>query len=92
MATLAERGRITQDLVLEEISRLQTDWQTDVTQPATDMEIDLFDQRQLKRCWRYVAAAHRCLKPDVSCLPFHGSKKPILTTPTDCANIWLALV
>ncbi|WFC82880.1 RNA repair transcriptional activator RtcR [Enterobacter quasiroggenkampii] len=48
MATLAERGRITQDLVLEEISRLQTDWQTDVTQPATDMEIDLFDQRQLE--------------------------------------------
>ena len=36
------------DLVLEEISRLQTDWQTDVTQPATDMEIDLFDQRQLE--------------------------------------------
>ena len=48
MATLAERGRITQDLVLEEISRLQTDWQTDVPQPATDMEIDLFDQRQLE--------------------------------------------
>ena len=48
MATLAERGRITQDLVLEEISRLQTDWQTDMPQPATCMEIDLFDQRQLE--------------------------------------------
>lgn len=48
MATLAERGRITQELVLEEISRLQSDWQTDSPQPATDIEIDLFDLRQLE--------------------------------------------
>ena len=34
--------------MLEEISRLQTDWQTDMPQPATCMEIDLFDQRQLE--------------------------------------------
>lgn len=48
MATLAEQGRITTDLVDEEIALLQASWQVTPSQPALEMEIDLFDRRQLE--------------------------------------------
>lgn len=48
MATLAEQGRITTDLVDEEIALLKASWQVTPSQPALEMEIDLFDRRQLE--------------------------------------------
>lgn len=48
MATLAEQGRITLDVVDEEISRLSESWQINDPLPAVIDEIDLFDRRQLE--------------------------------------------
>ncbi|AHG20612.1 transcriptional regulator [Chania multitudinisentens RB-25] len=48
MATLAEQGRITTDLVDEEIALLKASWQVTPSQPTLEMEIDLFDRRQLE--------------------------------------------
>jgi len=50
MATLAEQGRITVDLVDEEIIRLKANWQdeTPSSLPSHLAQIDLFDQRQLE--------------------------------------------
>lgn len=48
MATLAEQGRITLDVVDEEISRLSENWQINDPLPAVIDEIDLFDRRQLE--------------------------------------------
>jgi len=50
MATLAEQGRITLDLVDEEIIRLKANWQdeTPSSLPSHLAQIDLFDQRQLE--------------------------------------------
>ena len=48
MATLAEQGRITLSLVEEEIVLLQESWQLTTSQPEINMEIDLFDKRQLE--------------------------------------------
>jgi transcriptional regulatory protein RtcR len=48
MATLAEQGRITLDVVDEEISRLSESWQINAPLPAVIDEIDLFDRRQLE--------------------------------------------
>jgi transcriptional regulatory protein RtcR len=52
MATLAEQGRITLDLVLEEISRLQTDWQTDVRSLQLTWKSICLTSGNWKRCWR----------------------------------------
>ncbi|MBN4859487.1 RNA repair transcriptional activator RtcR [Citrobacter portucalensis] len=48
MATLAEQGRITLSLVEEEIALLKESWQINDTQPELNMDIDLFDRRQLE--------------------------------------------
>ncbi|MDM2831642.1 RNA repair transcriptional activator RtcR [Citrobacter sp. Cpo085] len=48
MATLAEQGRITLSLVEEEIALLKESWQITATQPELNMDIDLFDRRQLE--------------------------------------------
>lgn len=48
MATLAEQGRITSSLVEEEIALLKESWQINDTQPELNMDIDLFDRRQLE--------------------------------------------
>ncbi|EMP6171478.1 RNA repair transcriptional activator RtcR [Citrobacter amalonaticus] len=48
MATLAEQGRITQALVDEEIALLQESWGEAPSQPELEMELDLFDRRQLE--------------------------------------------
>lgn len=48
MATLAEQGRITLDVVDEEISRLSESWQINDPLTAVIDEIDLFDRRQLE--------------------------------------------
>ncbi|MEC4761467.1 RNA repair transcriptional activator RtcR family protein, partial [Klebsiella aerogenes] len=48
MATLAEQGRITLDVVDEEISRLSESWQINDPLPVVIDEIDLFDRRQLE--------------------------------------------
>jgi transcriptional regulatory protein RtcR len=48
MATLAEQGRITLALVEEEIALLQESWQLTDSQPEFDLDIDLFDKRQLE--------------------------------------------
>ncbi|BES86433.1 hypothetical protein PEC302107_29870 [Pectobacterium araliae] len=51
MATLAEQGRITTELVEEEITRLRASWQSDAPATALPPElanIDLFEQRQLE--------------------------------------------
>ena len=49
MATFAERGRITQSLVEEEIQRLSQQWQpkSKLQLPEHVGEIDLFEQQQL---------------------------------------------
>ena len=48
MATLAEQGRITLSLVEEEIALLKESWQITASQPELNMDIDLFDRRQLE--------------------------------------------
>ena len=48
MATLAEQGRITLTLVDEEIALLQESWGEARSQPELEMELDLFDRRQLE--------------------------------------------
>ncbi|CBG90434.1 RNA repair transcriptional activator RtcR [Citrobacter rodentium] len=48
MATLAEQGRITTDLVAEEIALLKASWQVTDSQPERDMTLDLFDRCQLE--------------------------------------------
>lgn len=48
MATLAEQGRITLTLVDEEIALLQESWGETTSQPELEMELDLFDRRQLE--------------------------------------------
>lgn len=48
MATLAEQGRITLPLVDEEIALLQESWGETTSQPELEMELDLFDRRQLE--------------------------------------------
>lgn len=48
MATLAEQGRITLSLVEEEIALLKESWRITATQPELNMDIDLFDRRQLE--------------------------------------------
>ena len=48
MATLAEQGRITLSLVEEEIELLKESWQIATPQPEVNMDIDLFDRRQLE--------------------------------------------
>lgn len=48
MATLAEQGRITRELVEEEIARLSDSWYTDDQQIALTDDIDLFDRKQLE--------------------------------------------
>ena len=48
MATLAEQGRITLSLVEEEIALLKESWQIAASQPELNMDIDLFDRRQLE--------------------------------------------
>lgn len=48
MATLAEQGRITLVLVEEEIALLQESWGDTTPQPDLEMELDLFDRRQLE--------------------------------------------
>lgn len=50
MATLAEQGRITMELVEEEILRLKQSWQpsSQISLPAISEEIDLFEQSQLE--------------------------------------------
>lgn len=48
MATLAEQGRITLSLVEEEITLLKESWQIVASQPELNMDIDLFDRRQLE--------------------------------------------
>ncbi|MFS9382543.1 RNA repair transcriptional activator RtcR [Citrobacter sp. ANG330] len=48
MATLAEQGRITLALVDEEIALLQESWGEATSQPELEMELDLFDRRQLE--------------------------------------------
>ncbi|CAI9391894.1 MULTISPECIES: RNA repair transcriptional activator RtcR [Citrobacter] len=48
MATLAEQGRITPALVEEEIALLQESWGETALQPEREMELDLFDRRQLE--------------------------------------------
>ncbi|CAH6222145.1 TPA: sigma 54-interacting transcriptional regulator [Citrobacter freundii] len=48
MATLAEQGRITLSLVEEEIALLKESWQIATPQPEVNMDIDLFDRRQLE--------------------------------------------
>ena len=50
MATFAENGRITLDLVEEEIARLRRQWHKKATSrlPSELPDIDLFDQRQLE--------------------------------------------
>lgn len=59
MATLAEQGRITLSLVEEEIALLKESWQIAASQPELNMDIDLFDRRQLETvlevCRRSVA-------------------------------------
>lgn len=48
MATLAEQGRITLSLVEEEIALLKESWQIAASQPELNIDIDLFDRRQLE--------------------------------------------
>ena len=48
MATLAEQGRITLALAQEEIALLQESWQLNTSFPDIEIEIDLFDRRQLE--------------------------------------------
>lgn len=56
MSTLSEGGRITSDIVRDEIKRLKSNWRPDVTQGALDSilsptalaRIDLFDRLQLE--------------------------------------------
>ena len=50
MATLAEQGRITMELVEEEIQRLKQSWQpsSQISLPTISEEIDLFEQSQLE--------------------------------------------
>ncbi len=48
MATLAEQGRITLALVEEEIAVLQGSWQVSSSPSELDLELDLFDRRQLE--------------------------------------------
>ncbi|HAT6803866.1 TPA: AAA family ATPase [Citrobacter freundii] len=48
MATLAEQGRITLTLIDEEIALLQESWGEARSQPELEMELDLFDRRQLE--------------------------------------------
>lgn len=63
MATLAEQGRITLSLVEEEIELLKESWQIATPQPELNMDIDLFDRRQLETvlevCRRCVAVGSR---------------------------------
>ena len=48
MATLADTGRIDDELVQEEIARLQQNWQKDQPEILPDLpELDLFDRSQL---------------------------------------------
>lgn len=48
MATLAEQGRITLALVEEEIALLQESWGDTTLPTELEMELDLFDRRQLE--------------------------------------------
>ncbi|WES68105.1 RNA repair transcriptional activator RtcR [Superficieibacter sp. HKU1] len=60
MATLAEQGRITLDLVEEEIQRLKQHWQpsSQISLPAINEEIDLFEQSQLETVIRVCRQCH----------------------------------
>ncbi|MRT57904.1 AAA family ATPase [Enterobacteriaceae bacterium RIT693] len=48
MATLSEQGRIALDTVQEEISQLKESWQIASPETTLNLDIDLFDRRQLE--------------------------------------------
>lgn len=63
MATLANFGRITEDIVDQEIQRLRNAWQTKDTDPSRQFlgeqadELDLFDRHQLNGV---IATCQKC--------------------------------
>ena len=71
---LPNKGRITLSLVEEEIALLKESWQIATPQPELNMDIDLFDRRQLETVLEVCRPARRCRKPDANCLPSHGRK------------------
>ena len=94
MATFATSGRITLDVVEDEINRLRYNWQESRPSALTQLlgaeaeNIDLFDRMQLE----HVIAICRQAKSDASFLTFRARAKPASTTQIGYANTWRVLV
>lgn len=98
MATFATSGRITLDVVEDEINRLRYNWQESRPSALTALlgaeaeNIDLFDRMQLEHVIAICRQAKSLSAAGRQLLTFRAGAKPASMTRIGYANTWRVLV
>ena len=98
MATFATSGRITLDVVEDEINRLRYNWQESRPSALTALlgaeaeNIDLFDRMQLEHVIAICRQAKSLSAAGRQLLMFRARAKPASMTRIGYANTWRVLV